>query len=81
MSSVTSNPNQLTLRMKVLGKQYSEVNRKTGKLLNGASQKTADNLSGLQIHHRLGFCQVSRFSEVGRKFDRWLDVIDLELIL
>ena len=41
--------------MKVLGKQYSEVNRKTGKLLNGASQKTADNLSSLQIHHRLGF--------------------------
>lgn len=42
---------------------------------------TADNLSSLQFHHRLGFRQVSRFSEVGRKFDRWLDVIDLELIL
>ena len=42
---------------------------------------TADNLSSLQIHHRLGFCQVSRLPEVGRKFDRWLDVIDLELIL
>ena len=42
---------------------------------------TADNLSSLQIHHRLGFCQVSRLPKVGRKFDRWLDVIDLELIL
>lgn len=42
---------------------------------------TADNLSSLQFHHRLGFRQVSRFSEVGRKFDRWLDVIDLELVL
>ena len=42
---------------------------------------TADNLPSLQFHHRLGFHQVSRFSEVGRKFDRWLDVIDLELIL
>lgn len=42
---------------------------------------TADNLSSLQIHHRLGFCQVSRFPKVGRKFGRWLDVIDLELIL
>ena len=42
---------------------------------------TADNLPSLQLHHRLGFRQVSRFSEVGRKFDRWLDVIDLELIL
>lgn len=42
---------------------------------------TADNLSSLRFHQRLGFRQVSRFSEVGRKFDRWLDVIDLELIL
>ena len=28
--------------LKVLGKQYPEVNFKTGKLLNGASQKTVD---------------------------------------
>lgn len=42
---------------------------------------TADNLSSLRFHQRLCFRQVSRFSEVGRKFDRWLDVIDLELIL
>ena len=42
---------------------------------------TADNLSSLRFHQRLGFRQVSRFSEVGRKFDRWLDVIDLELVL
>lgn len=42
---------------------------------------TADNLSSLHFHQRLGFRQVSRFSEVGRKFDRWLDVIDLELVL
>ena len=42
---------------------------------------TADNLSSLRFHKRLGFRQVSRFSEVGRKFDRWLDVIDLELVL
>ena len=42
---------------------------------------TADNLSSLRFHQRLGFRQVSRFLEVGRKFDRWLDVIDLELSL
>ncbi len=42
---------------------------------------TADNLPSLKFHRRLGFRQVSRFSEVGRKFDRWLDVIDLELVL
>ncbi len=42
---------------------------------------TADNLSSLRFHQRLGFRQVSRFPKVGRKFGRWLDVIDLELIL
>lgn len=42
---------------------------------------TDGNLPSLRLHHHLGFRQVSRFSEVGRKFDRWLDVIDLELIL
>ena len=78
---MTSGGSGIQNSLKVLGKQYPEVNFKTGKLLNGASQKTVDNLSSLQIHHHLGFCQVSRFSEVGRKFGRWLDVIDLELIL
>ena len=42
---------------------------------------TSDNLPSLHLHHNLGFRQVSRLSEVGRKFDRWLDIIDLELIL
>ncbi len=42
---------------------------------------TVDNLSSLQFHHRLGFRQVSRLIEVGRKFDLWLDVIDLEFVL
>ena len=42
---------------------------------------TADNYPSLRMHGSLGFRQVSRFHEVGRKFDRWLDVIDLELIL
>ena len=48
-------------------------------LLSPASPSTTS--SSLQLHHRLGFCQVSRFSEVGRKFDRRIDVIDLELVL
>lgn len=78
---MTSGGSGIQNSLKVLGKQYPEVNFKTGKLLNGASRKTADNLSSLQIHHHLGFCQVSRFPKVGRKFGRWLDVIDLELIL
>ncbi len=42
---------------------------------------TADNEASLAFHRRLGFRQVSLFSEVGRKFGRWLDVADLELRL
>ena len=42
---------------------------------------TADNLPSIQMHSRLGFHEVSHFREVGCKFDCWLDVIDLELVL
>lgn len=42
---------------------------------------TGENTASLRMHESLGFCQVSRFSQVGRKFDRWLDVFDLELLL
>ena len=42
---------------------------------------TADNLSSLRFHQRLGFRQVSRFSEVGRKFGRWLDLTFMQLQL
>lgn len=42
---------------------------------------TAENTRSVRFHEHLGFRQVSNFAEVGRKFGRWLDVIDLELIL
>lgn len=42
---------------------------------------TAENTTSVRFHERLGFRQVSNFAEVGLKFDRWLDVIDLQLIL
>ena len=42
---------------------------------------TADNGASIELHRRLGFREVSRFVEVGRKFGRWLDVVDYELIL
>lgn len=42
---------------------------------------TADNTESLAFHRRLGFEPASRFRQVGRKFNRWLDVIDMELIL
>jgi len=41
----------------------------------------ATNEASLRLHARFGFVQVGHFKEVGYKFDRWLDVIYLELIL
>jgi phosphinothricin acetyltransferase len=38
----------------------------------------ADNAGSLRFHRRLGFAEVAHFHEVGRKFDRWLDLVFLE---
>lgn len=42
---------------------------------------TADNDASCSMHAALGFKQVSRFEQVGMKFGRLLDVVDMELIL
>jgi len=42
---------------------------------------TRENQSSCAFHRRLGFQRVSRFEEVGRKFNRWLDIEDYELRL
>lgn len=42
---------------------------------------TKENEESIRFHKKLGFRQVSDFKEVGYKFGRCLDVIDLELIL
>lgn len=42
---------------------------------------TADNEASIAFHAKLGFVKVSHFVSVGRKFGRWLDVIDMELCL
>lgn len=41
----------------------------------------ADNVASLALHRRLGFEPVAHFREVGRKFDRWLDLVFLQLLL
>ncbi len=42
---------------------------------------TADNSASREFHRRLGFSQVSHFSEVGLKHGCLLDVVDYQLIL
>lgn len=38
----------------------------------------ATNTESLRLHARLGFTEVARMPEVGRKFDRWLDLVFLQ---
>ena len=42
---------------------------------------TVPNEASVRLHTSLGFRQVSRFSEVGRKFGQWLDIYDFEKLL
>lgn len=42
---------------------------------------TAENETSCRFHESFGFRKVSHFKQVGQKFDRWLDVIDYQLIL
>jgi L-amino acid N-acyltransferase len=41
----------------------------------------ATNEPSLQLHARLGFVHVGHLRSVGRKFDRWLDLIFMQLML
>jgi phosphinothricin acetyltransferase len=41
----------------------------------------ADNAGSLKLHQSLGFEQVAHFREVGRKFDRWLDLVFMQHFL
>jgi phosphinothricin acetyltransferase len=41
----------------------------------------AANSGSIRFHERLGFEQVAHFREVGRKFDRWLDLVFLQRFL
>ncbi|MVA77629.1 GNAT family N-acetyltransferase [Auraticoccus sp. F435] len=41
----------------------------------------ASNAGSLAFHRRLGFVEVGRLPQVGRKFDRWLDLVFTVLLL
>lgn len=41
----------------------------------------AENEASIRLHARFGFEQVGHFKRVGFKFDRWLDVVYMELLL
>ena len=41
----------------------------------------ATNNISIELHKKFGFTEVAHFKEVGYKFDRWLDLVFLELIV
>jgi len=41
----------------------------------------AENVASIRLHERLGFERVAHLHEVGRKFDRWLDLVFLQRYL
>ncbi len=41
----------------------------------------ATNEASIRLHVKFGFVQVGHFKQVGFKFDRWLDVVYMELLL
>jgi phosphinothricin acetyltransferase len=41
----------------------------------------AANAASRRFHERLGFAEVAHFHEVGRKFDRWLDLVFVQRFL
>ncbi len=41
----------------------------------------AENASSIRLHERLGFVITGQMPQVGRKFDRWLDLTFMQLIL
>jgi len=40
-----------------------------------------DNVVSMRLHEKLGFQKVAQLKEVGRKFDRWLDLVFYERLL
>lgn len=41
----------------------------------------ADNAASIKLHEHFGFTKVGHFKEVGYKFDKWLDLVFMQLTL
>lgn len=54
---------------------------KARKLHSAVGIVALPNLASVALHEKLGFQKVGHFAEIGRKFDRWVDVGYWQLIL
>lgn len=42
---------------------------------------TGDNDGSIRMHQRYGFSDCGRIREVGRKFGKWMDIVNMQLIV
>ena len=54
---------------------------KARKLHSAVGGIALPNPASVALHEKLGFKKIAHFAEVGRKFDRWVDVGYWQLIL
>lgn len=63
----------------LLGALVEEARRRDVHVVVGAIDSA--NTGSLAFHRALGFTEVGRMPEVGRKFDRWLDLVLVQRII
>jgi phosphinothricin acetyltransferase len=64
---------------KLMSALVSEAQRRGFHVMLGGV--SADNAAAIAFHETHGFVAVARLAEVGRKFDRWLDLVFLQRLL
>jgi phosphinothricin acetyltransferase len=40
-----------------------------------------ENAASIRCHEKLGFCRIGELRGVGFKFGRWVDVVEMQLML
>lgn len=64
-----------------LMREVLDMARKQEQIHTVVSVITSQNTASIHLHRKLGFIYCGTLKEVGKKFDKWLDVEQYELLL